>query len=82
MDDVVYYSSPLLPNTSKMETVLIPALDSIGVWQLLAEFLLQGCPSLKGAALPKVFSSLHGCRVHLFSIHFSINRSSPNRRQK
>ena len=62
MDDVVYYSRPLLPNTSKMETVLIPALDSIGVWQLLAEFLLQGCPSLKGAALPKVFSSLHGCR--------------------
>lgn len=55
MDDVVYYSSPLLPNTSKMETVLIPALDSICGWQLLAEFLLQGCPSLKGAAFPKVF---------------------------
>lgn len=62
MDDVVYYSIPLLPNTSKMETVLIPALDSIGGWQLLAEFLLQGCPGLKGATLSNVLSSLHGCR--------------------
>lgn len=62
MDDVVYCSIPLPSNTSKMETVLTPALDCIGGWQLLAEFLLQGCPGLKGATLPKVLSTLHGCR--------------------
>ena len=60
MDDVVYCSIPLPSKTSKMETVLTPALDSIGGWQLLAEFLLQGCPDLKGATLSKVLSTLHG----------------------
>ena len=62
MDDVVYCSIPLPSKTSKMETVLTPALDSIGGWQLLAEFLLQGCPGLKGATLPNVLSTLQGCR--------------------
>ena len=53
---------PFFSTPPKLETVLIPALDSIGGWQLLAELLLQGCPGLKGATLPNVLSSLHGCR--------------------
>ena len=62
MDALVNCSIPLPLNTSKIEILITPALESIGGWQLSAEFLFRGCPWLRRAAFPKVLSCLHGCR--------------------